>query len=287
MTAFAAEQRQVLTQIRQVWRAEPALILSGVLGVVLGAVLLVCSAVFGPYIGAEGNLLKAGVFNLAIGVFILNVALFLLVTGWGSVTRGIWRWLSVFSALSSYFLETYKMTRGIDPRFSRLPLSTVDRALGNAFGIIALFFVILFAVLAVRLFTHRGAVNAPLTVSLRYACVGGLAAMGVGVWMSVNAGPRIGAGDLLPLHAAGFHALQAIPVIALLTGWAASPDAGRVTHLAGVGWLIGCAGLAWHIGTGHGLLEIRVGVVVAVIGFTLYVFQLSIAARVYLRSRLP
>lgn len=72
---------------------------------------------FGTYVGAEGNPLKAGVFDLAIGAFILNVALFLLVTGWGSVTRGIWRRLSVFSVLGSYVLETHKMARGIDPRF--------------------------------------------------------------------------------------------------------------------------------------------------------------------------
>jgi hypothetical protein len=38
-----------------------------------------------------------------------------------------------------------------------------------------------------------------------------------GLWLSANQGRVVApAGNLLPLHTAGFHAVQAIPLVALL-----------------------------------------------------------------------
>ena len=76
--------------------------------------------------------------------------------------------------------------------------------------------------------------------------------------MSVQGGPRVEpSGNLLPLHAAGFHGIQAIPLIALLLGWAGVPneDARRAVHLGGLFWLAACLAIAWQVGSGRSTFE--------------------------------
>jgi hypothetical protein len=51
--------------------------------------------------------------------------------------------------------------------------------------------------------------------------------------------------------------MQAIPLIALLLGWAEAPpeDARRAVHLGGIAWLLACLAIAWQIGSGRSVLE--------------------------------
>ena len=74
-----------------------------------------------------------------------------------------------------------------------------------------------------------------------------------GMWLSANQGRFVGeAGNLLPLHAAGFHAVQAVPLIALMLAWSSvSTDAARRwVHLAGAAWTAACLAIWWQ--TAHG-----------------------------------
>ncbi|MGH7477325.1 MAG: hypothetical protein ACRELD_13715, partial [Longimicrobiales bacterium] len=61
-----------------------------------------------------------------------------------------------------------------------------------------------------------------------------------------------GTGNLMPVHAAGFHGLQAIPLVALLLGWSGVPaaHATRWIHAAGSGWLLLCAGFVAQAAAG-------------------------------------
>lgn len=86
-----------------------------------------------------------------------------------------------------------------------------------------------------------------------------------GMWLSANRGRFVGeAGNLLPLHAAGFHALQAIPLIALMLAWSTvSTDAARRwVHLAGGAWTAACIAIWWQTAHGRAVTDLSgVGIV--------------------------
>jgi hypothetical protein len=73
------------------------------------------------------------------------------------------------------------------------------------------------------------------------------------------------AGNLLVLHAAGFHGLQAGPIVALLLRWAhtAVSVARRWVHLAGLVWLGACLAIAWQSGSGRAIVELSVSTAAA------------------------
>jgi hypothetical protein len=84
-----------------------------------------------------------------------------------------------------------------------------------------------------------------LVLGVRYGAaavvLGGFAA---GVWMGVAQGRHVGeSASLLPLHALGFHGLQAIPLVAwLLERSPVPPGRARArVHAAGVLWLLAVA----------------------------------------------
>ena len=115
-----------------------------------------------------------------------------------------------------------------------------------------------FLVLMVRFFFRETAgEGGALVLALRYAASASLLAFAVGIGMSALGGPRVGeTGNLLPLHAAGFHGLQAIPLVALLLKWASAPEGEvrRAVHLAGLLWLAACFAIAWQTFQGRSVL---------------------------------
>jgi hypothetical protein len=85
-----------------------------------------------------------------------------------------------------------------------------------------------------------------LVVAARWAGASMLIGFLVGIWLSANQGRFVGeAGNLLPLHAAGFHAVQAVPLVALMLAWSAAPlaTARRWVHIAGAAWAGACIAL--------------------------------------------
>jgi hypothetical protein len=80
-----------------------------------------------------------------------------------------------------------------------------------------------------------------------------------GMWLSANQGRFVGeAGNLLPLHAAGFHAAQAVPLIALMLAWSSiSTDAARRwVHIAGAAWTAACLAIWWQTGQGRAVTDL-------------------------------
>ena len=133
-------------------------------------------------------------------------------------------------------------------------------------------YIVLFAVLAWQLFRDRVYRRHAITVlALRYAFGSVLAHSFLGgFWMLANwnlapigdlpvrSGRYVGeGGDIVVLHALGFHALQALPLLVLLvTKSRMSVSIGRtLVHLSDGAWLATGLMIAWQTALGYDLVR--------------------------------
>jgi hypothetical protein len=252
--------------IRRGWRRlmeTPALTVMGFIGIVLG---LFCLAVMvargGVPIPPEGDLNKPASFDIAVGIYILTIAL--LVPSAGFSEKGKKRWVrwNVGLFTYAYIIETVQPFRGLDPRFSKHG-TPLDQIAGGVFFLTALGVMVLFIIVAVKFF-RRGRYDAdsPILLAIRYGSVAAIGAFTAGIWMSVVQGRATGtAGNILPLHALGFHGLQAVPLIALLLLWSGygSRETRKWVHATGIVWLVACAVVALQTAAGRSISEVSAG----------------------------
>jgi hypothetical protein len=250
--------RSINHRLSEIYAEERTLFGLGLLGIALGIVGLIVMAVRGRIIPPEGYIYKAASFDIAIGIYILTIILFVPLAGFSQRGRRVWRWASVALALYAYAAENIQIYRGLDPRFTRFG-STLDNIIGTLFGLTALGLIATFLILMWRFFTSRTSINGSLLLlGIRYGCAAVILGFMTGIWLGINSGPTVGAtGNLLPLHAAGFHGLQAVPLVALLLGWSrmSHDDARLWVHLAGLAWLGVCGAIAWQTALGRSVLE--------------------------------
>jgi hypothetical protein len=252
--------------IRRGWRRmmeTRALVVMGFVGIGLG---LICLAVMvargGVPIPPEGDLSKPASFNIAVGIYILTITL--LVPSAGFSERGRKRWVrwNVGLFTYAYIIETVQVFRGLDPRFSRHG-TPLDQIAGGVFFLTALGVMVLFMIMAVKFFRRgRPDADSPILLAIRYGSVAAIGAFTAGIWMSVVQGRTTGtAGNILPLHALGFHGLQAVPLIALLLLWSgyASHETRKWVHATGVVWVAACAVVALQTMAGRSISEISPG----------------------------
>lgn len=247
----------------------------GIIGILLG---VFCLAVLilrgGGLIPPEGDLMKPATFNIAVGLYLLTLALLLPGAELGKIGRRVWTGFTVALTTYAYSIETIQAFRGLDPRFSRVA-SPADQIVGGVFLLAALGLIVLFVILAVRYFRRgRADSDSPVLLAIRYGTLAVFAGFASGLWMSINQGRVVGgSGSILPLHALGFHGLQAVPSIALLLLWAGFPHdrARRWVHIAGITWLAACAAVALQTLAGRSVLETSPASVAA--GFVLVVWS--------------
>jgi hypothetical protein len=234
---------------------ERALFASGVAGIGLGLVGLLVAGVHGPIIEPEGVLSKAITFDIALGIYVLTISLFVPLARFSAKGLARWRLWHVGLTCVAYGLENIQIARGLDPRFT-MAGSPLDQALGGVFFLVASGLIVLFVMLAARLFSRQSGSDL-LFLATRYAFACTILAFGAGLWMSLIGGPSSGAASILPLHAVGFHGLQAVPAVALAAAWAGLADraARRWIHLAGLAWLGACVTITVQTAVGRPLLE--------------------------------
>jgi hypothetical protein len=260
---------------------EPALVGLGLLALALGAVCAVAALVNGGwFVEPEGRLMDALRFEVGSGIFFLTMAVLVPLAGFTTVTRR--RWVTALVVMGVYFLgiETVQAVRGLDPRFTRAGMP-VDQAAGAIFGFTALLLIFLTAILAARFFRSDTMAERPdLRTAIRYGFAGIALSFGVGVAMSALSGRTVGpAGNLMPLHAAGLHGIQAVPLLAIV---ARARGAGLhlrtvLVHLAGLGWLLLCAGLLAQAYAGRAPAEISASNAVAAAGVMVFLAALVTA----------
>lgn len=249
--------------IRRGWRRmmeTRALVVMGFVGIGLGLLCLAVMAVRGGApIPPEGDLSKPATFNIAVGIYILTTALLLPSAGFSERGRTRWvRW-NVGLFAYAYIIETGQVFRGLDPRFSKHG-TPLDQIAGGVFFLTALGVMVLFIIMALRFFRRdRPDADSPIVLAIKYGTAAAMGAFIAGIWMSMIGGRTTGpAGNILPLHALGFHGLQAVPLIALLLLWSGydSGETRKWVHATGVVWVAACAAVAWQTIAGRSVSEV-------------------------------
>lgn len=258
---------EILRRTRARLNENRPLVIMGCVGIGLG---LICLAVLiargGQPIPPEGDLTKSASFDTAIGIYAITLAL--LVSSAGFSDRGRKRWVrwNVGLLTYGYTIETVQIFRGVDPRFSKVA-TPVESILGLVFFLQALTVLVLFLIMAVKFFRRgRPDASSPVLLAIRYGAVTSIGAFGAGIWMSVIAGRHTGAsGNILPLHALGFHGLQAVPLVGLLLVWAgATADETRKwVHITGIAWVLACAAVAQQTIAGRSISDLSPAIIVA------------------------
>jgi hypothetical protein len=306
--------RTPVAAVLHLWQRERVLFGLAVVGFTAAAISAAVAAVNGGWLlGAEGRLLEAVKFDVAVGIYLLTLALIAPFAPVPDAARRRWLRWTIGLALYGFAMENVQAWRGLDPRFSSIA-GPVDQILGGLFFFSALGLLVLFVDLLSRFWSDRALPDHPaLRLALRYGAVSTLYAFAVGIVMSVLGTRYIGAGNMMLLHAAGFHGLQAVPLVALLAGsmgaltraagtvdaapatppaTEASHAAGSshhhanghvasvlsITHLAGIGWLLLCTGLLVQALAGTSLAVPGAGLVIAVLGVMLWACGAAVAA---------
>jgi len=243
----------------------------GIAGVTLAALSGVVALVHGAIILPEGDLTKSMSFDAAVGIYVLTLALFLPLAEFTPGARRRWIRFVVGLTCFGYAVETIQVLRGIDPRFTRVG-GAGDQIAGALFGISALGIMTMFIVLAVKLW--RRPLKGPdllFLLAIRYGSIVTVMGFLSGFWMSALQGRHFGpGGNILPLHALCFHAIQAVPLVALFLSKSNLTDtqAKFWIHLAGLSWLGTCLAVGWQTAMGKPLTQIS-GIMVTAFGLAL------------------
>ncbi|MBZ5607425.1 MAG: hypothetical protein LAP38_04140 [Acidobacteriia bacterium] len=254
----------------------------GVLGLALAFGCAVVAALHGMTIAPEGDLTKAISFDAAVGIYLLTIALFVPLAGFTPAGRRKWLGWTTGVIIYAFGVETIQILRGLDPRFSRVA-GPADQLAGILFFVAALGVIVLFAILAMKLLRRKAeGAEGLLLLGIRYAAAATAIAFAAGLWMSAMQGRKFGAqGNILPLHALGFHALQATPLVAWLLGRSglASEVARKWIHIAGVAWIAACIMVAGQTAIGRPVTEPSPAIVLAAAALLVWTVTFLRAAR--------
>ncbi|MGH7469909.1 MAG: ABA4-like family protein [Longimicrobiales bacterium] len=276
-------QRSVSGVVLGLWQREKALVRLGGAGFVLAAICAVVAAVNGGWLlGAEGRLLEATKFNIALGIYWLSLALMVPLAGFSARGRARWIAWAVGFTVFNYGMENVQSWRGLDPRLSNVA-GPIDQIMGGVFFVSALGTMVLFIILTRRFFRQDTLPDHPnLRVALRYGCTAALLGFAAGIAMSFTSGRVVnGAGNMMPIHAAGFHGLQALPLVALLLGWSVvtMETARGWIHVAGISWLLFCLGLILQPILGRPPFQPGAPLAFSLVGFMTWAAMLIYALR--------
>ncbi|MBB6670498.1 hypothetical protein H7C19_07330 [Cohnella nanjingensis] len=243
----------------QLFQAEKALVLTGLLGFLLAGLCAVWVLLYGGPVGPDGDVSKAFSFNAAIGIFLLSTAMIVPSSGLGRKGKTIFRTVYVLLALYSYFAETTQNSRGVNPRFLKDGASSYDVAIGSIFALIALLLVVFYLFLAAQYLRPKVYERNPVWVlSIRYAMLAVMISFAAGILISMHQGRYFGPhGNIIWLHGLGFHALQALPFVAWATGRAGmdAPARRAMIHLSGAAYVLGLLAMGWQTLLGNAILS--------------------------------
>ena len=238
------------------FRGEGALMAAGLLGLLLAALCGAWALAFGGEVAPDGDVWKAFSFNAALGVFLLSTAAILPLSGLSERGKRRFRSTYLVIALYAYCAETVQHFRGVNPRFPDGG-TMFDSIVGTVFAVDALLLLLAYAALAAQYFRKRSAAIRPdMVLAIRYAMSAVMLSFAAGIGISLNGGSGVGeSGSLMWLHGLGFHALQALPIVAWLAERQARTKHRRgLIHFTGAAYLAGLVAVGWQTALGEPML---------------------------------
>ncbi|MDR0271458.1 hypothetical protein [Paenibacillus sp.] len=252
------ERNEGTSEEIRLFKGEKWLVLTSILGFFLAAFCGLWVVVFGKDVAPGGNVLNAFSFNAAIGIFLLSTAAILPYSGLGRRGRAFIRYPYIILTLYAYAAETVQNFRGMNPRFPKEG-SPFDVTVGMIFGVVALLLVVFYLVLAIMYFRPKVYQTQPeIITGIRYAMVAVMLSFAAGIWISMIQSRMVGLhGNIIWLHGLGFHALQAVPLVAWLAARSSLSAASRIRmiHLTGISYILGLLAIGWQTVLGHTVLE--------------------------------
>ncbi|WP_276356117.1 hypothetical protein [Cohnella caldifontis] len=240
------------------FEGEKGLVLTGLLGFVLAGICGIWVLLNGGPVSPDGDVSKAFSFNAAIGIFLLSTAAIAPFSGMSPGKRTFFRRTYILLALYSYAAENIQNFRGVNPRFVQ-DGSAFDNAVSSGFALVAFLLVAFYLFFAVHFFSRKAYAGHPLIVlAIRYAMAATLISFAAGIWISVNQGRFTGVhGNIIWLHGLGFHAMQAVPLVAWLAERSTFPSPARRLwiHVTGASYFAGLAAIGIQTWNGLSLLE--------------------------------
>lgn len=250
-TDHGAKQRGSL------FEGEKGLVLTGLLGFMLAALCGIWTLINGGEVAPGGDVSKAFSFNAALGIFLLSTAAIMPLSALGERSRLWFRRAYIVLALYAYGAETIQNFRGVNPRFVENG-SAFDQTVGNLFGFVAVLLILFYLYAGVQFFRPRAYKLRPeMAIGIRYAMIAVTVSFAAGIWISVGQSRFTGAeGNIIWLHGLGFHALQAVPLVAWLVERTTANGRARraIVHIAGSSYLLGLAAIGWQTIDGRALL---------------------------------
>lgn len=249
---------QAVIRKERLFQGEKWLVLTGLLGFVLAIICGAWTLINGGEVAPGGDVSKAFSFDAALGIFLLSTAAIVPFSGMGKRGRSWFRSVYIGLALYSYGAETIQNFRGVNPRFVDSD-AAFDQTVGNIFTFVALFLVLFYIYLGVQFFRAKAYTIRPeMALSVRYAMIAVVISFAAGIWISSNQGRFIGAeGNIIWLHGLGFHALQAVPLVALIAERIHAKMSVRHSfiHITGSAYLLGLVAIGWQTMNGHSIME--------------------------------
>ncbi|MHA6480716.1 hypothetical protein ACX1C1_02060 [Paenibacillus sp. strain BS8-2] len=246
------------SRIKRWFIEEKAMIIVGLLGFVLALFCTCLALVTGADRPPDGNLWHAFSFDAALGIFMLSTAAVMPFSGLGRRSKGIFRWSYIVLVIYCYAQETIQHVRGVNPRYPENG-STFDDIAAGIFIMDAFLLVLFYLWFAISFFKRSAFAQHPeLVLSIRYAMASIMVSFAGGISIAMNESRMVGAeGNLITLHGLGFHAIQALPIIAALAAGATLAARVRLTlvHVAGSAYFVGLLAIGWQTMLGRPLLE--------------------------------
>lgn len=257
MQKFKAVHNEVEPSVK-LFEGESSLVITGLIGFILSAVIAVYIFFRGAMIAPEGDMGDAFSFNAAIGMFLLSIAAILPLTKFKAGKRKAVRWFFITASLYSYTIETVQNFRGLSPRFSREG-TVLDMVGGMLFGVVSIVLVILAILLTIHFLRMKKPYERPLLIlGIRYAFLSVLAANLAGLWMILLQGRLTGdGGNVIVLHGIGFHALQTL----IFTAWLLEKTQvdvrlkKRLVHYSSIAWMLSILLIGIQTALGRSVIE--------------------------------
>jgi hypothetical protein len=233
----------------RLFEGERWMVLTGLLGFVLAAICVCWILINGGPVAPNGDVSKAFSFNMAFGMFLLSTAAILPFSAMKQRSKALFRWSYIILALYAYTAENLQNFRGINPRFVDDGTS-FDMLVAGLFGLVAMLLAVFYVFLAAQYFRRSSYAQYPtLILGIRYAMIAIMLSFAAGIWISMNEGRFTGVdGNIIWFHGLGFHAIQALPLVAWLvertTRNASSRH--RFIHLSGILYIIGLFMIGWQ-----------------------------------------